>query len=165
MYNIDFRNFVYSLLPPALRGSVAELCSVLATPFKTAHHRFIQYKEWYSWLLEYNCTAQSIEDMLNKYFDIPETIARRIRVTDGTAIASVTVYREADHFPVVLGSSTLHSHTTWGHVPFVVEVPAELYYSDFPSNQVPNESLIGSIDRLVNLTKLYGLKHNTIPYD
>lgn len=164
MYNIDFRNFVYSMMPFSLRGSMAELCSVLAEPFRNLHQRFTEYRDWYNWLLQYNCTAQSIEDMLNDYFHIPAT-ARRIRVTDGTAIASVTVYREADHFPVVLGSCTLHSHTTWGHVPFVVEVPTELYYSAPPSNQVPNEPLIGRIDRLVNLTKLYGLKHNTIPYD
>lgn len=165
MYNIDFKNFVYSMMPFSLRGSMAEFCSVLAEPFRNLHQRFTQYRDWYNWLLKYNCTAQSIEDMLNDHFGTPSPTARRIRITDGTAIASVTVYKEAEHRPIVLGSCTLHSHTTWGIAPFVVEVPVELYYSDHPSNQVPNEFVIGRIDRLVNLTKLYGLKHNTIPYD
>lgn len=160
MYNINFRNYAYSIMPSALRGTAAELIAVLASAFSPLHFRFNEYRQRISWLLSYNCSAKSIEDMLNNFFEIAEDENRRIRVTDGTAIASVVLYREAEHHPVIL-PCTLHSHTTWGSVPFVVEVPAELYYID----QIPNETVIGEIDKLVNLMKLYGLKHNTIPYN
>ena len=69
----DIRPFVFSWLPSALRGNISELACVLAGPFHGIHQRYLDYKRektYLPWLLNYNWSVKSMEEMLNNYFEI-----------------------------------------------------------------------------------------------
>ena len=68
----DIRQFVFSWLPSALRGNISELACVLAGPFHGIHQRYLDYKRektYLPWLLNYNWSVKSMEEMLNNYFE------------------------------------------------------------------------------------------------
>lgn len=157
MYDVDFGKFVGGWLPGALRGTVREWALVLIQPFRSLHHRFMQYREEKLRALQYNATTVRLEAMLNDYLhDELAALAggRRILVEDGAALRPCLVYPEEERQPVMVGMQMIHSCTAWGAVPFVVKIPAALE----GDNDVKNR-----VDRLVQRYKLLGTKH-TIEY-
>lgn len=159
-YNIDFGKFAKGLLPQALRGTtLLAFMEVLVRPFREIHTDFTLYREEKLWYLNYNCTAASLQEMLNDYFHeslssggfdpYPDNPANApIQVVDGVEGNEVLVYPAASHLPVMLNPVVrLTLGITWGARPFIVRIPDEMR---------------GSIDeervsRLVNIFKLYGI--------
>lgn len=157
-YNVDFGKFIGGLLPQALRGTVRTWTEVLCQPFKSLHHRFLQYRKDKLWALKYNAQTVSLEAMLNDCFH--DTLAvhapnRRIEVEDGNAIPSLFVYPDAEHLPVMVGFVTVTSSALWGAVPFEVRIPVELH---------GDQSVLDRTERLVQRYKLLGTKHVIVYY-
>lgn len=156
----DIRQFVFSWLPSALRGNISELACVLAWPFHGIHQRYLDYKRektYLPWLLNYNWSVQSMEEMLNNYFEIDSSNnSHRIRIEDATASTPLRIYRNADNRAKKLGTLKVSSHRTWLAVPFVVLVPAEIY--DSGDN-------VSTIRTLIEILKLYGLKFTIVRYE
>lgn len=157
-YNVDFSKFIGGWLPQALRGTVRVWAEVLCQPFKSLHHRFLQYREEKLWALKYNAQTVSLEAMLNDYFH--DTLAvhangRRIVVEDGNAVPSLMVYGEPEHLPVMVGMVTVTSASLWGAVPFEVRIPVELQ---------GDQSVLDQTERLVQRYKLLGTKHVIVYY-
>ncbi|MBR0076966.1 MAG: hypothetical protein IJP72_01045 [Bacteroidales bacterium] len=167
-YEINFREMVRRLLPSALRGeSTAAFFSVLAHPFQELHTAFEDYivgehgKRWY---LSHNWTADSMQAMLNEYFEdllvnegfdpYPEDPTEiPIKVEDGVEGNEVLVYPAAIQI-FQLTPIRLTAGSTWGERPFVVLIP---------------NALEGIIDEdrvrgLVNIFKLYGIGFRIVYY-
>ena len=156
-YNVNFGKFVGGWLPGALRGTVREWALVLIQPFKSLHHRFMQYRKEKLRALQYDATAVRLEAMLNDYLhDELAVLANggRILVEDGAAVLPCVVYSELERLPVMVGMQIIHSYTAWGTVPFVVKIPAVLQ---------GNQDVWNRVDRLVRRYKLLGMRH-TIEY-
>lgn len=157
MFDIDFRKFVFSLLPFSLRRSVGEFFALLSSPFKRIHSRFLQYSydlELMPWILRYDWTVYSMERMLNDCFDCTED--RRIYIIDGEPPQSCIIYPREEENPQIL-TLTITSHLSWASEPFVIMVPAELY-DDSDNN------IINRIKRLADIQKLYGLQYRLERY-
>lgn len=153
-YNINFGKFAKGLLPQALRGTtLLAFIEVLVRPFREIHTDFTLYREEKLWYLNYNCTAASLQEMLNDFFydDIVgcelDPDDQPIEVIDGVEGNEILVYPADNHLPVMLNPVVrLTLGITWGSRPFIVRIPDEMR---------------GSIDeervsRLVNIFKLYG---------
>ena len=156
-YDADIRKFASGWLPGTLRGTVREWALVLIQPFRSLHHRFMQYREEKLRALQYDATTVRLEAMLNDYLhDELAVLANggRILVEDGAAVQQCIVYPEAERLPVMVGMQMIHSCTAWGAVPFVVKIPAALQ---------GNRDVWNRVDRLVRRYKLLGTKH-TIEY-
>ena len=154
---MDIRKFAGGWLPGALRGTVREWALVLIQPFRSLHHRFMQYREEKLRALQYDATTVRLEAMLNDYLhDDLAVLANggRILVEDGAAVQQCIVYPEQEPLPVMVGMQMIHSCTAWGAVPFVVKIPAALQ---------GNRDVWNRVDRLVRRYKLLGTKH-TIEY-
>ena len=147
IYDVNFRKFAGGLLPGVLRGTVLDWVLVLIQPFKSLHHRFMQYREDKLRALRYDATTVRLEAMLNDYL-------HNELVEDGAAVLPCVVYSELEHLPVMVGMQIIHSYTAWGAVPFVVKIPAVLQ---------GNQDVWNRVDRLVRRYKLLGTKH-TIEY-
>ena len=157
LYDVSFGKFAGGWLPGALRGTVREWALVLIQPFRSLHHRFMQYREEKMRALQYDATTVRLEAMLNDYLhDELAVLANggRILVEDGAAVLPCLIYPEAEHLPVMVGMQIIHSHTAWGATPFVVKIPAALQ---------GNRDVWNRVDRLVRRYKLLGTKH-TIEY-
>lgn len=157
-YDVDFGNFIGGWLPQALRGTVRAWAEVLCSPFKSLHHRFVQYRKEKLTALKYNAQAVSLEAMLNDYLRDELAVyasGRRVKVEDGNAIPSLLVYPELEHQPVMVGMVTVTSAALWGAVPFVVKIPVELQGDQDVQNRV---------DRLVRRYKLLGTRHDIVYY-
>ena len=157
IYDVNFRRFAGGWLPGALRGAVLEWVMVLIQPFRSLHARFMAYREEKLLALRYDATTVRLEAMLNYYLrdELAEFAPNdRIIVEDGAAVQPCIVYPEPEQQPVVVGMQTIHSHTAWGAVPFVVKIPAALK---------GNKDVWNRVDRLVQRYKLLGTKH-TIEY-
>lgn len=157
IYDVNFRKFAGGLLPGVLRGTVLDWVLVLIQPFKSLHHRFMQYHEDKLRALRYDATTVRLEAMLNDYLHNELAVLAnggRILVEDGAAVQQCIVYPEAEHLPVMVGMQIIHSYTAWGAVPFVVKIPAALQ---------GNQDVWNRVDRLVRRYKLLGTKH-TIEY-
>lgn len=155
---MDFGKFIGGLLPQALRGTVRTWTEVLCQPFKSLHHRFLQYRKDKLWALKYNAQTVSLEAMLNDYFH--DTLAvnapgRHIEVEDGSATPSLFVYPDNEHLPVMVGFVTVTSSTLWGAVPFEVRIPVELQ---------GDQDTLDRVERLVQRYKLLGTKHVIVYY-
>lgn len=160
-YNIDFRKFAKGLLPQALRGTaLLTFIEVLARPFNEIHSAFDQYREDKLWYLNYNCTAASLEAMLNNAFsgeleaqgfapDDPDEPP--IRVVDGVEGNEVLLYPAASHLPVIINPVVrLTLGSTWGARPFIVRIPSAM---DGHLDMV-------KLHRLVHIFKLYGIGYS-----
>lgn len=157
LYDVNFGKLAGGWLPGALRGTVREWALVLTHPFRSLHHRFMQYREEKLWALQYDATTVRLEAMLNDYLhDELAVLANggRILVEDGAAVQQCIVYPEAEHLPVMVGMQIIHSYAAWGAVPFVVKIPAALQ---------GNQDVWNRVDRLVRRYKLLGTRH-TIEY-
>ena len=157
IYDVNFRKFAGGLLPGVLRGTVLDWVLVLIQPFKSLHHRFMQYREDKLRALRYDATTVRLEAMLNDYLHNELAVLAnggRILVEDGAAVQQWIVYPEAEHLPVMVGMQIIHSYTAWGAVPFVVKIPVALQ---------GNQDVWNRVDRLVRRYKLLGTKH-TIEY-
>lgn len=155
---MDFGSFIGGLLPQALRGTVRTWTEVLCQPFKSLHHRFMQYRQEKLWALKYNAQTVSLEAMLNDYFhDVLAVHApgKRIEVEDGDPTPSLFVYPEAEHLPVKVGFVMVTSSALWGGVPFEVRIPVELQ---------GDQSVLDQTERLVQRYKLLGTKHVIVYY-
>lgn len=155
---MDFGSFIGGLLPQALRGTVRKWTEVLCQPFKSLHHRFMQYRQEKLWALKYNAQTVSLEAMLNDYFhDVLAVHApgERIEVEDGDPTPSLFVYPEAEHLPVKVGFVMVTSSALWGGVPFEVRIPVELQ---------GDQSVLDQTERLVQRYKLLGTKHVIVYY-
>ena len=171
-YEINFREMVRRLLPSALRGeSTAAFFSVLAHPFHELHTDFEDYamgRYGKRWFLSHNWTADSMQTMLNEYFEdvlvnegfdpYPEDPTEiPIKVEDGVEGNEVLVYPAAIPPPLVMSNPDpirLTAGSTWGARPFVVLIP---------------NALEGIIDEdrvrgLVNIFKLYGIGFRIVYY-
>ena len=156
-YDVDMKKFAGGWLPGALRGTVREWALVLIQPFRSLHHRFMQYREEKLRALQYDATTVRLEAMLNYYLhDELAELANggRILVEDGAAVQQCIVYPEHEHLPVMVGMQIIHSCTAWGAAPFVVKIPAALQ---------GNQDVKNRVDRLVRRYKLLGTRH-TIEY-
>lgn len=154
---MDIRKFAGGWLPGALRGTVREWALVLIQPFRSLHHRFMQYREDKLRALQYDATTVRLEAMLNDYlYDELAVLANggRILVEDGAAVQQCIVYPEQERLPVMVGMQMIHSCTAWGAAPFVVKIPAALQ---------GNQDVKNRVDRLVRRYKLLGTRH-TIEY-
>ena len=157
-YNVNFGKFVGGWLPGALRGTVREWALVLIQPFKSLHHRFMQYRKEKLRALRYDATTVRLEAMLNDYLHDELAVlanGRRILVEDGAAVQQCVVYPEAEHLPVMVGMQMIYPASTWGAVPFVVKIPAELE---------GNKDVRNRVDRLVRRYKLLGTRHVIVYY-
>lgn len=151
MYNIDFRNFIFSLLPIALRGTMAELCYVFIHPIRFVYSQFRLYISSTNstpWILQYDSTIEGLENMLNDYFNT--YVNRPINITDVQPDNSLNIYPKAEQRPQ-LTTLIVSSRLTWHAEPFTVSVPIE--YQNYEDR----------IIKLLNACKLYGLKY-TITY-
>ena len=157
-YNIDFRKFAKGLLPQALRGTtLLAFMEVLMRPFREIHTDFTLYREEKLWYLNYNCTASSLEAMLNDFFrdDIAacglDPDAQPIKVVDGVEGNEVLIRPAANRLPVVLKPVVrLTLGSTWGARPFIVRIPNVMHD---PDNEYSIDE--GRVRRLVNILKLY----------
>lgn len=157
-YSVDLRKFAAELLPFALRGNVMALLRVLTHPARVLHHRFMEFRGGALWRLSYNACVGSMQAMLNDRFgDILAGVspAREILVDDGQSVPSLMVYPEAEHAPLVLGCVMLTSHTAWGSVPFVVQIP-----DDFEDDT----DLRNAVEALVRQYKLSGTNFTIVHY-
>lgn len=157
IYDVNFRKFAGGLLPGVLRGTVLYWVLVLIQPFKSLHHRFMQYREDKLRALRYDATTVRLEAMLNDYLHNELAVLAnggRILVEDGAAVQQCMVYPEAEHLPVMVGTVNITDSSLWGAVPFVVKIPAALQ---------GNQDVWNRVDRLVRRYKLLGTKH-TIEY-
>lgn len=154
---MSFGKFAGGWLPGALRGTVREWALVLIQPFRSLHHRFMQYRVEKLRALQYDATTVRLEAMLNDYLhDELAVLANggRILVEDGAAVLPCVVYSYLERLPVMVGMQIIHSHTACGAVPFVVKIPAALQ---------GNQDVKNRVDRLVRRYKLLGTRH-TIEY-
>lgn len=157
-YNVDLGKFVGGLLPQALRGTVRVWAEVLCQPFKSLHHRFLQYREERLWALKYNAQAVSLEAMLNDWFhDILAANAggRRILIEDGQSVSALLVYPDNEHQPVMVGMVPVAPAAIWGAVPFQVKIPVEMQ---------GDRNMLNQAERLVQRYKLLGTKHEIVYY-
>ena len=157
-YNVDFGNFIGGWLPQALRGTVRVWAEVLCQPFRSLHHRFMEYRREKLRALQYNAQTVSLEAMLNDRFrDILAARAneRRIIVEDGNAVPALMVCPDSDWQPVMVGMVTVTSASLWGAVPFEVRIPVELQ---------GDQDTLDRVERLVQRYKLLGTKHVIVYY-
>lgn len=167
-YNINFGKFAKGLLPQALRGTtLLAFIEVLVRPFREIHTDFTLYREEKLWYLNYNCTAASLQEMLNDYFHeslssggfdpYPDNPANApIQVVDGVEGNEVLVYQAASHLPVKLNPVVrLTLGITWGARPFIVRIPAQMHD---PDNDYSIDE--GKVRRVVNIFKLYGIGYS-----
>lgn len=155
---MDFGKFIGGLLPQALRGTVRAWTETLCQPFKSLHHRFMQYRQEKLWVLKYNAQTVSLEAMLNDRFrDILAARAneRRIIVEDGDAVPDLMVFPNNDWKPVMVGMVTVTSSSLWGAVPFEVRIPVELH---------GDQSVLDRTERLVQRYKLLGTRYVIVYY-
>ncbi len=158
MYEINFKRYIGGLLPISMRGTFLDFCEVLYRPFKSIHHQLLEYRIEKEWCMNYNAQVCKLEAMLNSYFHDEISIlagGRRILIEDGAAVEGIWLYPEEEHLPVDLGCIDITDHATWGAVPFVVKVPTELS---------GNTDIYNTIDSLVRIYKLFGVKHSIIYY-
>ena len=152
-YDMDFGKFTGGWLPQSLRGTVREWALALTQPFRSLHHRFMQYREDKLRALQYDATTVRLEAMLNDYLhDELAALAGggRILVEDGAAVQQCMVYPESEHLPVTVGMQMIYPAAAWGAVPFVVKIPAALQ---------GNRDVRNRVDRLVQRYKLLGTRH------
>ena len=155
---MDFGKFIGGLLPQALRGTVQAWAEVLCQPFKSLHHRFMQYRDDKLRALKYNAQTVSLEAMLNYRFrDILAARAneKRIVVEDGGEVQDLMVFQNNDWKPVMVGMVTVTSASLWGAVPFEVRIPVELR---------GDQSVLDRTERLVQRYKLLGTRYVIVYY-
>jgi len=161
MFNLDFERFVSRLLPSALNGVVirAFFC-VLASPFKLVYENFMNFRNLKLWYLNYDCTKEKLEDMLNAYFhDLLASYGCEglILIEDGTDGNEILLYQKAIQLPGIVSSMPvlITRNYTWGNRPFVVKVPED----------VRSDINIDRLKRLVNIFKLYGISYTVTYYN
>ena len=157
-YDVDFGKFIGGLMPQALRGTVRVWAEVLCQPFKSLHHRFMQYRDDKLRALKYNAQTVSLEAMLNNRFrDIlaARDNEKRIIVEDGDEVPDLMVFQNDDWKPVMVGMVTVTSSTLWGAVPFEVKIPVELQ---------GDQSVLDRTERLVQRYKLLGTRYVIVYY-
>ena len=157
-YDVDFSKFIGGWMPQALRGTVRAWAEVLCLPFKSLHHRFMQYRQEKLLALKYNAQTVSLEAMLNDRFR--DTLAvhapeRRIIVEDGNEVPALMVYPNNDWRPVMVGMVTVTSAALLGAPPFEVRIPVELR---------GDQSVLDRTERLVHLYKLLGTRYVIVYY-
>ncbi len=157
-YGVDLRKFATELLPFSLRGDTRELLRVLTHPARVLHHRFSDFRGRSLWKMKYCACVGSMQAMLNDRFaDILASVspARDILIDDGLSVASLMVFPEAEHDPLMLGCVMLTSHTAWGSVPFVVQIP-----DDFEDDA----DLRNAVNALVRQYRLSGTNYTIVYY-
>ena len=153
IYNLNFWQYIRTLLPFQLRGNMTELLFAWIRPIRTLHSKFLNFRKEEAEALSCNAQYPNMQRMLNDKFD---GTARRIQVREGSGtVNGPFVYPNNDNRPAMLGTLLLFKSSQWGYAPFEVRIPQTLY---------SDTDKLARIKRLVDIYKFSGTQYIVNPY-